>query len=45
MLVYNKHLVMRSVEECFVLNMALRMMMYMKYVTYSLGMWSRSFNT
>jgi len=25
MLVYNKHLVMTSVEECFVLNMALRM--------------------
>ena len=45
MLVCKKHLVMRSVEEFFVLNMALRMMMYMKYVTYSSGMWSHSFNT
>jgi hypothetical protein len=34
MLVYNKHLVMRSVKECFVLDMALRMMMYVKYVIY-----------
>jgi len=34
MLVYNKHLVMRSGKECFVLDMALRMMMDVKYVIY-----------
>jgi len=45
MLVYNKHLVVRSVEECFVLNMSLRMMVHVKYVTYSPGMCSGSFNT
>jgi len=44
-LVYNKHLVVRGVEECFVLNMALRMTVYVKYVIYSPGICSGSFST
>jgi hypothetical protein len=44
MLECNKHSVMKSVEECFTLNVALRMTMYVKSVVYSPGMCSGSFN-